>query len=90
MTIVVDTEKESRIKFYPPYNTAETRGTYNYDFDNLIRHGRKTKDVFVVFYFSNIETDFSSDELTSLACISAESSFKEEWDKEDDSYWDSY
>ena len=36
------------------------------------------------------ETDFNSKELTHLASQISESSFAETWDKEDDSYWDSY
>jgi hypothetical protein len=51
---------------------------------------REINDVVLSYEFINeVENDLSG-ELTKICMLSAESSFAEFWDNEDDNYWESY
>ncbi|UAB75584.1 hypothetical protein [Mesoflavibacter sp. SCSIO 43206] len=49
-------------------------------------------DVIVIFESQpfQYDVDLSSEDLTNSSMILSQTSFSEEWDKEDDDYWNSY
>jgi hypothetical protein len=90
VTLVVDTERGTTIKVKEHYSSSGAKGWYFYDFKALVKANVVINDVFVVYNFASITTDFTPRELTYLASRISEASFAEAWDKEDDSYWESY
>lgn len=97
MTLVIDTEKDCKDKERCPqwrlkthYSSTGVQGWYLGDLKNLVGINAVHNDVFVVYNFAMIETNFSSSDLTYLSSQIAETAFAELWNKEDDNYWDSY
>lgn len=52
--------------------------------------GTHNPDVFVVYVNEKIDLDLSNQDLTKTSMKLSESAFSKEWEKEDDSYWESY
>lgn len=97
MTLVIDTERDLKCKqktsnwrLKTHYSSAGAHGWYFGDLKSLVWIDAAHNDVFVVYNFEMIETNFSSSDLTYLSSQMAEAAFAELWNKEDDDYWDSY
>ncbi len=90
MTLVADTKRASHWKSKSHYSLTgdlgwNIAGIFFHPLDDVV-----INDVIVVYDFPAIETNLLSQELTNLATQLSEAAFSEMWDKEDDSYWDSY
>lgn len=90
MTLVIDTDRVSTWEIKKHYSSSGVQGWYFFDLKAHLKKNIVFNDVFVVYNFATIETDFTPNDLTYMASHISEASFAEVWDKEDDSYWESY
>jgi len=78
------------VKYFQTENTNEIKDQAQIWVVYSLGKSREINDVVLSYEFINeVENDLSG-ELTKICMLSAESSFGEFWDNEDDNYWESY